>query len=152
MCGKVLDQHVVHPALCDAGATKLRTQNALKFVLAQELRAAGAFVDRRRMQGPRPLQTIRKWRATSSSNGLGLAAATSYASQLGARTQCATPTQRPNFASPQPQEIKTGVTTLALQSHLSPSFFAVLAKAHASALPTLQQMRADLGKPALCVC
>ncbi len=45
VCGRVLDQHVVHPALYDAGATKLRTHNALKFVLAQELRAEGAFVD-----------------------------------------------------------------------------------------------------------
>jgi hypothetical protein len=45
VCGKVLDQHVVHPALCDAGATKLRTHNALKFVLAQDLRNEGAFVD-----------------------------------------------------------------------------------------------------------
>ena len=45
VCGKVLDQHVVHPALCDAGATKLRTHNALKFVLAQELRNEGALVD-----------------------------------------------------------------------------------------------------------
>ncbi len=45
VCCKVLDHHVVHPALRDAGATKLRTHNALKFVLAQELRAEGAFVD-----------------------------------------------------------------------------------------------------------
>lgn len=49
VCGKVLDQHLLHPLLCDKGPAKVRVHTAVCHVLSKELSECKAMVDMERV-------------------------------------------------------------------------------------------------------
>ena len=151
MCGKMLGQHVVHPALCDAGAAKLRTHNALKFVLAQELRAEGAFVD---VEGRVP--DLYKRLANGEIREAILELVVEWPG-AGRRHLIVVTVRCPHAVRYPSSATKVGIAAASgdrdKRDRLVPRLrrlpwnrSAALKKAHASALPNLQQTQANTGK------